>query len=593
MGYLRRYTEQLNRLLVASMLLFTACANPVSPTGGPKDTTAPSVTRALPGNQSINFNSDRVIFTFSEFVVLKEITTQLVVSPPLEEQPEFTLRGKSLIMKFKEPLRSNTTYNFFFGDAIVDITESNPLAGYQFTFSTGPVLDSLSISGKLINAFNNLPVKGAFVMLYDSIYDSIPYKTRPYYLARTGTSGEFSLNNLRDGNYLMFAITDINANYMYDLPTEEIAFADSLLKPGFKEIPKKSTDTLVRDSTLRNNIRLSESDTLQKDTVSNLPDNFPPVLLRQFREADSVQRLFKSSLIRENVLGFVFSCPVRNPVFTALNPGLTGNWYYLAYNTTRDTLTLWIPEPGSDSLRFTVSETGMTPDTIELSLKPREKAIGRRQSAETIVKKPVLTFRNNLVSNRIKPNRPLLLIFAEPVSTYDFSKIKMFIDSLPVTPTFRFADSVKTRLVISHPWKEEGKYRLSIPDSIFSGIFGTLNDSLELKFTAFSESETASINLNIELPETGFNYIVQLLGDKEAVMEQLILDKDGIAAFRYLTPRKYKVKVIIDRNNNQRWDTGNYLKKMQPEQVLYHPTEFELRANWTLEEDWKISFPPK
>ena len=185
----RSFHKFFNRLLFACLLILFACANPVPPSGGPKDTTPPSVIRAVPANQSVNFKAEKVIITFDEFVTLKDITTQLVVSPPMGEHPEFTTRGKNLIMKFKEPLKSNTTYNFFFANSIVDLTESNPLAGYQFTFSTGPVLDSLTIGGTLINAFNNQPVKDAFVMLYDTIYDSVPYKTRPYYLARTGSAG--------------------------------------------------------------------------------------------------------------------------------------------------------------------------------------------------------------------------------------------------------------------------------------------------------------------------------------------------------------------------------------------------------------------
>jgi hypothetical protein len=237
--------------LATAVLFINACANPVSPTGGPKDTTPPEIIRSTPLNQSVNFTGDRVIMTFSEFVTLKDMNTQLVVSPPLSKPPVFSMRGKSLTMKFEEPLRENSTYNFFFGNAIVDLTEANPLEGYSFSFATGPVLDSLSIKGKLLNAFNLQPVKSAFVMLFDSIYDSVPYKQRPYYLARTSATGDFVLNNLRDSEYLMFALTDINGNYMYDMPTEEIAFYDSLVRPvfhGVKLKPAIDTTSVFTDS---------------------------------------------------------------------------------------------------------------------------------------------------------------------------------------------------------------------------------------------------------------------------------------------------------------------------------------------------------
>lgn len=574
MGNLTSYLKPIYRLSIACVLFFTACANPVSPTGGPKDTTPPEVTKSEPANQSVNFTSDKVTLTFSEFVSLKEISNQLVISPPMGEQPEFTIRGKSLIMKFKEALRANTTYNFFFGDAIVDITESNPLAGFQFTFSTGAVLDSLSVSGNLTNAFTNQPVKGAFVMLYDTIYDSIPYKERPYYLARTGASGEYSLNNLRQGNYLMFSLTDINADYIYNLPTEEISFSDSIIKPGFAGSPAEKPDSLTNEET-------TEGTTMQAPTIN----------LRQFREADTVQRILKASLLSENVLSLAFSCSTVSPEFKALQPELNGHWYYESINRTRDTITLWIPNPGADSLTVAVSDTGMKTDTLEFSLKPRTKLTGKKQTSEPTDKKTALSIKNFLISSRIKPDQPLVLKFSEPVIAADFDKIQLTKDSIQIKPSIAFTDSVKTRLELSYPWAEGSTYRLILPDSIFTGAFSSVNDSTAMKFTAYSETETGSLKVNISIPEPGINYIVQLLGDKETLIEQHIIEDNAIVEFKYLSPKKYRLKVIIDSNKNQKWDTGRYLKKLQPEFVIYHPKEFELRSNWTMEEDWQITMP--
>jgi hypothetical protein len=572
MDYLKLLQYIRFRLLIAGLLILAACANPVSPSGGPKDTTPPSVIKSEPANQSVNFHSDKVVLTFNEFVTLKEITTQLVVSPPLSEQPEFVTRGKNLIMKLKEPLRDNTTYNFFFANAIVDLTESNPLAGYQFTFSTGPVLDSLTIGGKISNAFTNQPVKGAFVMLFDSVYDSVPYKTRPYYLARSGESGEFNLNNLRDGRYLMFALTDINSDYIYNLPNEEIAFNDTLVRPLIPVAKPKLTDSTSTDS-LKMNLNRTVTQTL-----------------RQFRETDSVQKLSKVSLARENVLSVVFRFPVRNPLFTALQPALTGNWNTIGYNRTCDTLTMWIPSPGSDSLKMTVADSGFTNDTIELSLKPREINIGRGKSKEKATT-PSLVLKHNLVSSKTRPDKPVVLTFSEPVITHDFSRVFLKTDSTILKPDLVFDDSVKTRLLIKFPWKEGTSYLLTIFDSAFYGAFSHYNDSTGIKFSAYTEAETSYLKILITLPAPGENYIIQLLGDKEKVLEQQIISENSTLEFRYLRPGKYRVKVIYDDNRNGHWDTGNYLKKRQPEYVNYHPKEFELRANWTLEEDWAIPAP--
>jgi hypothetical protein len=565
------------RLLFAGLLMLAACANPVSPTGGPKDTTPPVVIKSVPANQSVNFSSEKVVLTFSEFVTLKEINSQLVVSPPLAKQPEFTTRGKSLIMKLQEPLRPNTTYNFFFGNSIVDLTESNPLAGFQFTFSTGPILDSLTMGGKLVNAFNNQPVKGAFVMLYDSVYDSVPYKTRPYYLARTGEAGEFNLNNLRDGRFLMFALSDINADYIYNLPNEEIAFNDTLVRPLIPVIKPKETDSITADSTSADSIKV----------VLNKPISYT---LRHFKETDSTQRLSKVSLARENVLTITFRFPVRHLMLTPLEPALTNDWNITGYNKTRDTLTVWIPSPGSDSLTMIVADSGYTNDTVELSLKPREVTIGRNKPKDTETK-PTLGLRHNLISSKIRPDRPMIITFAEPLAGYDFEKALLKTDSTLLKPEFVFEDSIKTRLLIKYPWKEGTTYQLTLYDSAFSGISGHYSDSTGFKFAAYTEAETSFLKIAASLPEPGTNYIIQLLGDKEKILDQQIISENTILEFKYLRPGKYRLKVIYDANRNGRWDTGNYLKKRQPEYVNYHKKEFELRANWTMEEDWEIPPP--
>ena len=573
MNQIKPYPAYFFRLLTSALLLLAACANPVSPTGGPKDNTPPAVLRSDPANQSINFNSDKVIITFSEFVSLKDVSNQLVVSPPLAKQPEFTTRGKNLIMKLKEPLRQNTTYNFFFGNSIVDITENNPLAGYQFTFSTGPVLDSLTLGGKLISAFNQQAVKGAFVMLYDSIYDSIPLKTRPYYLARTGEAGDFQLNNLRDGKYLMFALTDGNADYTYNLPTEDIAFADSLVTP----------EVAIRKSSKPGDSTSIDSNALQMKKVSS-------ITLRQFREVDSIQKLSKVSLLRENVLSVAFRFPVKKPEIIPVKPALSGNWNVTAFNRTRDTLTIWIPQPESDSLKLIVADSGLCRDTVELALKFREKNIAKGKAKETETKVS-LGLKNNIVSSKVKPDQSIVFTFAEPVTRFDTSMVLLKKDSLLLKPDFRFEDSLRIRLMLHHKWEEGSTYQLILPDSTFTGLFGHVNDSIAYRFSAYTESETSNLKLNLTLPLSDKNYIIQLLGDKEKLNEQRVVSENSSVTFSFLRPGKYRIKVVYDFNRNGRWDTGNYLKKRQPEYTGYFSKEFDLRANWTVEEDWNIPAP--
>jgi hypothetical protein len=594
--------------LATAVLFIHACANPVSPTGGPKDTTPPEVIRSTPSNQSVNFAGDRVVMTFSEFVSLKDMNTQLVVSPPLSEPPVFSMRGKSMTMKFEEPLRENSTYNFFFGDAIVDLTEANPLAGYSFSFSTGPVLDSLSIKGILLNAFNLQPVKSAFVMLYDSIYDSVPYKQRPYYLARTSATGDFVLNNLRDSEYLMFALTDINGNYMYDMPTEEIAFLDSLIRPvfhGVKQKPVIDTTSVFTDS-------LSfETDTLHiydgnedhlHNTISDDQEHhdhnhideaitftqgtlIPSYTLLHFRETDTIQRLLKGTVVRKNVLSLAFRFPVTSLTIKPIEPEYSGDWAITEYNKNRDTITIWIPEPSKDSLLLEVADNGIVMDTLDVAITPALKTPAKGRTQE--IKPEILTFKPNLKASRIRPDRELRLTFSDPVASFNAEKIRLFVDTILLTPEIGFLDSLQLRFSIKHKWREGDKYLLEIPDSTFTSIFGHVNDSAGYKFTSITEAESGLLQINTELPVPG-NYVIQLLDDKEVLLDERLINENSVLSFNYLSARKYKLKAIFDINGNGKWDTGNFLKKKQPEPVYYFQKEIEMRINWTIEEDWIV-----
>ncbi len=207
-------------------LILQQCANPVMPRGGPKDEQPPGVVQSNPANRSVNFIENTIEITFDEFVKLSNTQSEVLISPPLNKNPEYRLRGKTLQIKFEEELVPNTTYTIFFGDAIGDLTENNPVSGYSFVFSTGPVLDSMSIEGLVNNAFDLMAPEDAVVMLYDRApdtipVDSLPYLLRPLYVARTDETGHFRLANLKDTRYKIFALSDMNSNFLYDMPGEK------------------------------------------------------------------------------------------------------------------------------------------------------------------------------------------------------------------------------------------------------------------------------------------------------------------------------------------------------------------------------------
>ncbi|MBV2247345.1 MAG: Ig-like domain-containing protein [Lentimicrobium sp.] len=582
-----RFWKYIIGLIVA--LTAWSCANPVAPTGGPKDVQPPEVVITTPANGSVWFEGTKLAITFNEFVQIKDLNNQMIISPPLREIPDVLLRGKTLHLTFKEALRPHSTYNIFFGKGIVDLTEGNALKDYTFSFSTGAVLDSLAIEGKVLDAFNLAPVKDTYVMLYDSVYDSVPYLSRPYYLARTGEDGSFRLHNLKQGNYLLFALGDKNNNYLFDLPTEPIAFIDSLIQPRFK-----ATRSIIISDTIHHDT-ISHQDTLDHMLADSLEfkyatDSEPAFInytLYQFLEADSIQRLLKPSLLRQNVVNFAFRYPVKELSFKPLNTGFLAQWNLMGYNSIGDTVTLWIPEPGADTLSVEITDNNTILDTVQIALKPATRGRPGRQTETVVV--PKLSFKNSLSSLKIKPERPLILTFNDPVSLLDTSKLILLRDSLVVVPEIRFTDSLHRRLAISHPWNENHKYRLTALDSAFIDIFGHGNDSTALAFTTYKESETGLIQLKIKLPpDSNISYIIQLLGPKQVLVEQRTIHSDTTLTYNYLVPKIYGFKVIYDRNRNGRWDSGNYLRKIQPEKVAFFPKEFELRANWTMEEEWNL-----
>ena len=260
------------------MLSFMRCANVVTPSGGPKDTIPPVVLQSVPENKSTNFQDKEIHITFDEYVVLNNPNSNIFISPPLENNPEYKLGGKSLIIKFKEPLKSDATYSISFGEAIKDLHEGNVFKDYSFVFSTGENIDTLTLEGKLLQAADYKPSADFYVMLYtddnDTIsIDSLPYVSKPYYVTKSDKDGNFKFSGLKDNDYLIFALKDENSNMRFDLPNESIAFLDSLVSPIHNAQFIIHNDSLVNDS-VRQDIKQQELITLytflQEDTVQKL-----------------------------------------------------------------------------------------------------------------------------------------------------------------------------------------------------------------------------------------------------------------------------------------------------------------------------------
>lgn len=550
------------------ILLLASCANIVNPSGGPRDTTPPKSIKCIPANYSSQFNSNKIEILFNEFILLKDLKSQMIISPPLNETPDITVRGKTILFEFNEKLKENTTYTIFFGDGIVDLTEGNILSGYEYVFTTGISIDTMTISGKVVNAFSQKPEKDYYVMLYDKNEDSIPYKEKPYYLAKTNENGDYTLNNLRNIPYKIFALKDANNNFKFDQPIERIAFADSMVVPHYKPIIKL-------DST--------HKDSLQKDSIKpklNIGTQFSLKDLRTFQEIDSTQRLLRAEFVKKGQLLFAFRYPVKNLTIEVLDKFEQDKWKVEEWNATKDTLIYWILNPNIDSLSLIVNDNNQFIDT--LNLKVRQKT-----TKNSKISVPKIYPDVNLTQT-FDFYKKISFVFPNPLMKHD-SLAVMLIKVGDTTNTYAICtDAVHRNFIIKNELKQGDEYKLHIKENTITDIFGLTNDSLVYYFKTNTIEDLGNFIFNINIKDTANSYIIQMLNEREDVLEQRYIDRNTKLSFKYLTPGNYIMKAIVDVNRNKRWDTGNYLRKIQPEKVIFYSTKITIRANWDLEENWEL-----
>ena len=566
-----------NCLAFILMLSFTRCANVVSPSGGPKDTIPPVVLSATPENQSTSFQGKEIHITFDEYVTLNNPNSNILISPPLDKNPNYKLSGKSLIIKFKEPLKSDVTYSMSFGEAIKDLHEGNIFKNYSFVFSTGENIDTLTIEGKLLQAVDHKPSADFYVMLYcgenDTIsLDSLPYLKKPYYVTKSDKDGKFKLSGLKESDYLIFALKDENSNMRFDLPNESIAFLDSLINP------------------IHNAQFIIQNDSLSNDSVKQVVKRNESIILYTFLQEDTVQKLLKKEVVEDGLLRFAFSRPAQDVKIEVLET-LPDTFNILkTYSENYDTIN-WYYTPNKDSLLFTINYDTLINDTTLLSLKAR-KANARRGKQEEVSSS--LEIKTNIISGKIIPEQDLILSFKEPVTNISMRDTTWYIvdkDTIINDLHFEKIDSFGLKYKLDKTLETEKSYKIVIPDSVFYSFKGTTNDTTILSFKVPALSEYGNIFVNVEVPETVPQVIVELLDDKDKFVAKQIVDESKKIEFRYLSPKKYKLKAIIDNDGNGKWSPGDYSKKRLPEAVYFHKDVFDVKANWDidLEEMWEFN----
>ena len=606
----------LNKCLIYTMLLLlAACASMGTPDGGPYDETPPVFLASTPAANSSNANEQEIVLEFDEIIKLQNAYEKIVVSPPQIQQPEIKANGRRITVELFDTLKAATTYTIDFNDAIVDNNEGNPLEAFSFVFSTGDRVDTLGISGTVLNAEDLEPIKGILVGVHSDLSDSAVTKKPFDRISRTDSRGRFHMRGLAPGKYRVYALADANGNYIFDQKSERIAYLDSLVQPYATAAWRN--DTVWHDSLT--------IDTIRRVAYTRLcPDN---IVLRAFNVPFKQQYLVKNPREKHNSFKLFFAAPLDTfPQVKGLNFD-SKNAFVIESNATKDTLIYWLTDStiyNRDTL--TVSVTYPVPDSLEvyhprcdtITLVPRKSRAKileeQRKEFEEKEKVFVKSMRKSKEYDKENPpkyipptpelkisasdgysmdvNRDYTLSFNEPVSSIDTASIHLYlvIDSVahPIPYVFRQSEKNIRQYIIYAEWRPEQEYKVVIDSATFKGVYGTTSDDFEqtLKFRGLEDYATLRLNI----AGTGDDAVVQLLNNNGAPVAQERTAKNN-CTFYFVRPGKYYMRLFIDKNKNSKWDTGLYDSKgkMQAEEVHYYPRVLDLRPMFEYNQnDWNI-----
>lgn len=515
-------------MVLTILLGLIGCATVVRPSGGPKDETPPSVLKSKPENFSKLFTGQEIQITFDEFISLSDISNQLVISPPIENKPNVVLKGKTVRIHFEDKLKEETTYTLNFGNAIKDFTEGNVLENYKFVFATGNVLDSLSVSGHVTDAYEGENTKGALVLLYkdNALYtDSVPYKNIPDYFSKTNADGLFEISNIAEGQYHIFALMDENSNYLYDINTEKIAFLDGLIQPADSSSLALSVFQETNDIVFLGGINSSYGQI--KLSFSKAPE-----------QLDIQMKGEALNLIPD----------MRMP---------------------QDSIICWVNPEGVDSVQLYLKTNQNIIDTAKISF--------RKFAAKIFT--PIYEGGRNLNPSEL-PKITADIPF--DITENTINQIQLLEGDALVPFTIQKENDFSFQ--IDFEKKEDKNYQLKCYPEAFRDIFGNTNDSLSFEFRTGLANEFANLQISLEHNNKSAK-IVELLNNKKVLIKKLEIRDEKTVSFDMLTPGSYMIRIIEDLNENHKWDSGNYLDKLQAEKVYYFGQEIKLRANWDFEID--------
>ena len=558
-----------------------SCANTTTPpSGGPKDTIPPVITKVnpLPGTVNVPTHGTKLVFTFDEYVKIKDANS-IFLSPPMEKKPKGTIRGKSLVVTFEEDLAPNTTYTLDLTGAVVDNNEGNPYPGFTLVFSTGDQIDSMCVTG-LVQDCNTLkPLKGATVLLYKDQADSAVFLQRPVAAAKTDDWGYFSIRNIQDTVYRVYAIKDENNNNKYDPESERIAFLDSLFRP----------DIVYNDSLYE----FKKFD--MKDTALCLARK-TQFELNIFREKPSKQYIVKKERVGERTAYLTFMAPGAH-IYDMRIKGLPREKLIRQFNPQLDSLELWVNDQRKmpDTLKLelvydktdTTGKLKRTKETVKLFLSKEARAELLKKQKDTRNRK----HEDTVAVMKTEADATLIEQYGFQV-TFDYPLVEEHWDELEfksVNPRQQESpgsvkvvrDSTNLRhynIYPKEPFQAGYDYYLKIPFRKFRDVNGFYNDSTILKATLPTDEKLSSISL--KLSGVHNRYIIDLLNEqRNKVIRTLIVEKDGEVLFPYLKAGNYCIRLTEDVNRNNLVDTGNLLEHRQPEKVRF----FKLKDQFLIE----------
>ena len=607
--------EKKNLLLcLLALLLTAACASIGNPDGGRFDETPPRVVGSSPADGAVNVSKRKVQILFDEYIKLEKASEKVVISPPQIEPANVRADGKRVKVDFYDSLRANTTYTIDFSDAIEDNNEGNPMGQYTFSFSTGDVIDTMQVSGRVLNAADLEPIKGIMVGLYpaDSTWNDTLFRTRPFLrVSRTNGEGRFTIKGVKDGAYRVRALEDKDGDFVFSQKNERVAFDTTVYVTG--SFPDVRMDTVWRDSLWYDSIRVVPY-------THYTPDD---VLLLAFLEDGQERHLLKTAYPEPTNFTFYFTAPSDS---TPRIKGLNFDERCLVADASfkNDTVTFWVTDTAlihrQDTLSMilsymetdTLGQLVVTNDTLDLSPKTtyakiaaeRSKQIEAwekdRERRQKKAKKP-LPYEENPYertwleagfkpSGSLAPNQNVRYLAKEPILEVDTTKIHFYVkkdtDWLPAPFLFMPEERSAKSYMLYAEWEPGQKYRFVMDTAAVVSVLEHESKSVRQEFHVRAVEEYGSIFIHVISPDTGV--VVQLLSKNDKVEAQQRTDKDGNADFFFMKPGEYYMRCYVDANGNGQWDTGDYASGLQPERVYYFGKPLPLKAQWDLRQDWDI-----